>query len=74
MKSENEDFIDLCELIGSISVPFLFFHAVVTISTNLPVDELIQLLLIPFLMYVVIKTGPLIGSFLALLVLLIEDN
>jgi hypothetical protein len=74
MKSESEDFIDLCELIGSICAPFLFFHAVVTISTNLPVDALIQLLLIPCLMYLVIKSGPIIGSFLALLVLLIEDN
>jgi hypothetical protein len=74
MSDDEKDFVELCELIGTICIPFIFFHANVTIATSLPIDELAQNVLIIWLIYFSLRLGPHIGGILGIIVLMLEDK
>jgi hypothetical protein len=74
MSDDQKDFVELCELIGTVCIPFIFFHANVTIATSLPIDELYQQVLIIWLMYFSLKLGPHIGGILGIIILMFENK
>jgi hypothetical protein len=74
MSHDDQDFVDLCEVIGSLAVPIFFFQGLYYIATAIPVEPSVQAVILIWFVYCALRLGPHIGGIIGVLILMFENQ